>query len=839
MTRIKTTIGFIRTISFASLLLLGVSAGAAGSGVTYQGRILKPDGSALNGANVQFRFQIRSPDAGDCLLYEELKPGIDMRNANGVFSVTMNDGSGIRSNLQISDNGGPLLPLNIDRVFSNSGSLSFDPSTCASGNSYVPNASDGRNLAVFFKDETMSGWEPIPAQKINFVPFAFESKQISGFNANSLVRVADAGVLGNISPLSNSEYTKLLALIAGNSSEYEKSGRINGAAAPTMASGQVLGWNGTTWTSLDPLAGVQAFAKTSLPVCGAGQFLKDNGSGLLTCGTPSGTATGTVTSVAAGAGLTTGGPAITTSGTLSLATLGSAGSGAKVSFDVYGRVTGTSALVESDIPNLSAGGKVSGTAITSGTIGGSTSINTSGAITTSASLSAGAISGASISAPTGSITTLSTQSLQILRTANDFKVSVVAPSSLSSDYTLTLPTTVGVSGKVLGTTGSGVLDWVDASAGGITQLTGDVTTASGSGAQAATIAPAAVTFSKIQNISTNRLLGRSTASSGSVEQITLGSGLTLTGGVLTSSDTMAAVSVCGNGYVPYKSGGVWTCVEGTAAGTIDTIVKRDSSGSFVAGGATLTAALKLKDGTTGGEVTLSSPTSFSSYALRLPATAGASGQVLGNLGSGNLGWQSIVESQWTTNGTSINYAPLGNVGIGVAAPTEKLDVAGGIKLGSSVASGAGTLRWNGTNFQGSDGTSWFNIMPNPPAAAGCDQTQTFTTPGNHAYTVPAGYATITVRVWGAGGSGASAEYFHGANGGASSVASLSLSASGGNGGQYDNGTGGAAGTGGVAAGGSTNQNGTSGTASTPSAAGDGGSAPFGGTGGNGAAPTYA
>ena len=67
-------------------------------------------------------------------------------------------------------------------------------------------------------------------------------------------------------------------------------------------------------------------------------------------------------------------------------------------------------------------------------------------------------------------------------------------------------------------------------------LSGDVT-GSGSTAITTSISNAAVTFSKIQNISTGVLLGRSTAGSGSVEQITIGTGLSLSAGVLSSTAT--------------------------------------------------------------------------------------------------------------------------------------------------------------------------------------------------------------------------------------------------------------------------------------------------------------
>jgi len=60
----------------------------------------------------------------------------------------------------------------------------------------------------------------------------------------------------------------------------------------------------------------------------------------------------------------------------------------------------------------------------------------------------------------------------------------------------------------------------------ITELTGEVT-ATGPGSVAATIANDAVTFAKMQNIATDKLLGRESAASGDVEEIGLGTGLAL------------------------------------------------------------------------------------------------------------------------------------------------------------------------------------------------------------------------------------------------------------------------------------------------------------------------
>ena len=51
----------------------------------------------------------------------------------------------------------------------------------------------------------------------------------------------------------------------------------------------------------------------------------------------------------------------------------------------------------------------------------------------------------------------------------------------------------------------------------------------------------------------------------------------------------------------------------------------------------------------------------------------------------------------------------GNVGIGTTTPSEKLEVNGGVKIGNTAATNAGTIRWTGTAFEGYNGTSWVSL----------------------------------------------------------------------------------------------------------------------------------
>ena len=50
-----------------------------------------------------------------------------------------------------------------------------------------------------------------------------------------------------------------------------------------------------------------------------------------------------------------------------------------------------------------------------------------------------------------------------------------------------------------------------------------------------------------------------------------------------------------------------------------------------------------------------------------------------------------------------------NVGLGMATPLERLDVAGGVRLGTTAGAHAGTIRWSGSDFEGYDGATWKSL----------------------------------------------------------------------------------------------------------------------------------
>ena len=153
-------------------------------------------------------------------------------------------------------------------------------------------------------------------------------------------------------------------------------------------------------------------------------------------------------------------------------------------------------------------------------------------------------------------------------------------------------------------------------------LTGDVTASAGS--NSTTVANDAVTFAKMQNIATDRLVGRDTAATGDPEELTVGGGLEFTGsgGIQRSALTGDVTASAGNNAT-------------TIAADAVTYAKLQNVAGFSVPGKATTGTGDAADITAADET------------------------VLGRTGAGNLAFAQVATGQVAND--AITYAKLQNV----------------------------------------------------------------------------------------------------------------------------------------------------------------------------------
>lgn len=313
----------VRIAVFALVAFVASSfstAALALNGLTYQGRIIRADGSPIESPNVTVTVQIKSPGSENCLLFQETH-SLDMTNSKGVFSLSIGAGTRVSSSID----GG----FSMAQIFANRAVAIGPLPACDFGSTYTPNTADSRKLIISFNDG--SGVQTLESQTMAFVPYSIEANQISGFDANHLLRVD--GTIAT--PLNAAEYTELTKLIGGLSTQYTKSNQLGGANLPALTNGQSLRWNGSAWEGFSAGTVVNSIQA---------------GTGLSANGTAGGTLTSSGTLALTATGVTPG-------------TYGAAAAIPQLQIDAQGRVVSASEVALTSVASFSGNlaGDVTGT----------------------------------------------------------------------------------------------------------------------------------------------------------------------------------------------------------------------------------------------------------------------------------------------------------------------------------------------------------------------------------------------------------------------------------------------------------------------------------------------
>lgn len=183
-------------------------------------------------------------------------------------------------------------------------------------------------MIVSFFDPQTGNWERIPETTINFVPLAIEAQSVGGFSAKNLLRVEENGepqeTQVTFTPV---EANELLNLVQGQSDLYMRSGSGAVATLPSFSGLPSQLKPGSIWFDNGDIKFYDG-AETKTIVTGLGS------SGSPPIGAAGGDLTGSYPNPELVKLHLTGGTAI------------------KITYDEKGRVTGTAALEEDDLPPI-------------------------------------------------------------------------------------------------------------------------------------------------------------------------------------------------------------------------------------------------------------------------------------------------------------------------------------------------------------------------------------------------------------------------------------------------------------------------------------------------------
>lgn len=206
-----------RTLFF--ILILAATA-AAEARYSYEGYLTNSAGQVIASQTVHIKLQIRSPGSENCLLFEEKHT---MTTASdGYVSFMIGTGTA-----QVA----PITPQ--QRIFENRGT--FTSLSCDSGNSYSPGLQDLRKLRISVSADDVT-YDLLGTVTLGEAPRATQARFLEGFPSTSLLRIEDSGAPGSVGALNTTQYTELMGLINGTSTQYARSTAAGGAQIPSYSS---------------------------------------------------------------------------------------------------------------------------------------------------------------------------------------------------------------------------------------------------------------------------------------------------------------------------------------------------------------------------------------------------------------------------------------------------------------------------------------------------------------------------------------------------------------------------------------------------------------------------
>lgn len=277
--------------------------------------------------------------------------------------------------------------------------------------------------------------------------------------------------------------------------------------------------------------------------------------------------------------------------------------------------------------------------------------------------------------------------------ADNLKANIASPTFTG---TVTLPSPFTLGGTSVTTTGA-QLNFVAGVTSAIqTQLNAKASTGSATSAGL--------------TMATARLLGRTTASTGAIEEISIGSGLSLSGGVLANTASGGTVSVTGAGALTSTAlvtGGGTTFVQTpSATATMDSSGNISTPGNIITGaGSSEAGNMALGQGTATAVATstvqIQAPTSVTGYNLVLPGAAGDGVRVGSN--SSNVVTESFVGT--TGSGNIIRAAGALTITTGKTAAFSNTLTFTGTDSSSVALGGGGTVTYTIASGTAALGTS--------------------------------------------------------------------------------------------------------------------------------------